>query len=138
MGRWRSRLLLTDGFFQECITHPVPIDLRAYKALRGSPLAMDAYTWLSYRMSYTHRRTQPIRWESLMMQFGSNYNPANFEQSKRDFKKNFLRALKLVQIVYPEANVLMDESGLVLLPSRTHVPRLGDSSRSSQATPFQR
>ena len=138
VGRWRSRLLLSDGFFQECITHPVPIDLRAYKALRGSPLAMDAYTWLSYRMSYTHRRTQPIRWESLMMQFGSNYNPANFEQSKRDFKKNFLRALKLVQIVYPEANVLTDESGLVLLPSRTHVPKVGNLPRQSQATHFER
>ncbi|HEX7719698.1 MAG TPA: replication protein RepA, partial [Woeseiaceae bacterium] len=39
-GRWRSSVRLTNSFFQECITNPVPIDLRAYKALRGSPLAM--------------------------------------------------------------------------------------------------
>jgi hypothetical protein len=61
----------------------VPIDLRAYKALRGSPLAMDIYTWLTYRMSYTTRRTRPIRWEALMGQFGSRFTG---EGAVRDFK----------------------------------------------------
>ena len=119
-GSWQSRLRLTNGFFQECVTNPVPIDLRAYKALRGSPLAMDVYTWLTYRMSYTQRRSRPIRWEPLMMQFGSGYNTAT-EQAVRDFKKAFLRALKLVLVVYPQAAVEVSETGLVLLPSPPHV-----------------
>lgn len=60
-GTWTSKVRLSDSFFRECIAKPVPIDLRAYKALRGSPLAMDVYTWLTYRLSYTERRSRPIR-----------------------------------------------------------------------------
>lgn len=120
-GQWRSKVRLSTNFFKECIENPVPIDLRAYKALRESPLAMDVYTWLTYRMSYTTRRTRPIPWASLMMQFGSNYNTADLDQAVRNFKKAFLQALQLVLIVYPSANVAIDEPGLVLLPSRPHI-----------------
>jgi hypothetical protein len=117
-GTWQSKVRLSNNFFQECVTSPVPIDLRAYKALRGSPLAMDVYTWLTYRMSYTQRRSKPIRWESLMAQFGSNYDS---DRAVLDFKKAFLKALKLVLIVYPQAHIEVAENGLVLLPSRPHI-----------------
>lgn len=121
-GQWRSRVRLSNAFFNECVTSPVPIDLRAYKALRGNPLAMDVYVWLTYRISYIERRSHPIPWESLMMQFGSGYNTAgDFGQAVRDFKKAFLRALKLVLVVYPEAGVEIANNGLVLLPSPPHV-----------------
>ncbi|HEY8096995.1 MAG TPA: replication protein RepA [Methylobacter sp.] len=117
-GTWQSKVRLSNNFFQECITRPVPIDLRAYKVLRGSPLAMDVYTWLTYRMSYTQRKSRPIRWESLMPQFGSNYSS---QRGVLDFKKNFLQALKLVKVVYPQASYEIQPNGLVLLPSRPHV-----------------
>lgn len=120
-GTWQSKVRLTNNFFEECITNPVPIDLRAYKALRGSPLAMDVYSWLTYRMSYTQQRTRPIRWEALMMQFGSSFAS---DQAVRDFKKAFLKALKMVLIVYPQAVVDVADQGLVLFPSPTHVPRV--------------
>lgn len=125
-GQWKSHVRLSNRFFRECIDSPVPIDLRAYKSLRGNPLAMDVYTWLTYRMSYTTRRSRPIRWESLMMQFGSSYNTSDIGQAVRDFKKAFLRALKLVLVVYPQASLELDENGLVLLPSRPHVLRQSD------------
>lgn len=118
-GAWKSKVRLTDKFFRECITRPVPIDLRAYKSLRGSPLAMDVYTWLTYRMSYTERRSRPIRWEALMGQFGSNYKTG---RAVLDFKKAFLEALKAVQVVY-QVNVELTDVGLVLLPSPPHIPR---------------
>ncbi|KWF77613.1 hypothetical protein WL93_26700 [Burkholderia diffusa] len=119
-GTWKSKVRLSDSFFRECIDKPVPIDLRAYKALRGSPLAMDVYTWLTYRMSYTERRSRPIRWEALMGQFGSGYSTP---RAVLDFKKAFLKALKAVQIVYPRANVQVADNGVILLPSPPHVPR---------------
>lgn len=131
VGEWQSKIKLTENFFQECITNPVPIDLRAFKALRGSPLAMDIYTWLTYRMSYLHSTSRPISWESLMLQFGAGYgmsvidNPSAFRQAVLDFKRNFLKALKLVHTVYPEARLTHNELGLVLLPSPTHVQSLG-------------
>jgi len=123
-GRWQSTVRLNQNFFQECIDRPVPIDLRAYKALRGSPLAMDVYTWLTYRMSYTERRTRPIPWASLMLQFGSNFKN---EQAVRDFKKAFLKALKAVALVYPQAQVEVKDNGLVLIPSPTHIQSLRQS-----------
>lgn len=117
-GQWKSKLQLSKPFFDECIERPVPIDLRAYKALRGSPLAMDLYTWMTYRMSYTHRATRPIPWEALMGQFGSGYTTT---RAVLDFKRAFLKALKAVQVVYPAGKVRVQENGLVLLPSPTHV-----------------
>ena len=119
-GTWRSKVRLSDAFFRECISKPVPIDLRAYKALRGSPLAMDLYTWLTYRMSYTERRSRPIPWEALMGQFGSNYGTP---RAVRDFRRAFEKALQTVKVVYPRANVQAEDKGLVLLPSPPHVMR---------------
>jgi len=119
-GKWRSKVRLSNAFFSECIDRPIPIDLRAYKALRGSPLAMDVYTWLTYRMSYTERQTRPIPWESLMGQFGSNYTT---DRAVRDFRRAFEKALKAVQVIYPRANVQVKDDGLVLKPSPPHVSK---------------
>lgn len=118
-GQWYSCVKLSQRFYDEIIERPVPIDLRAYKALRNSPLAMDAYTWMTFRLSYTTRRTRPIRWEGLQWQMGSGY-PFT-EQGRRDFKKAFLKALKAAHTVYPEARFEIAEQGLVLLPSPTSV-----------------
>ena len=140
-GKWKSNVKLSAPFFTELIEHPIPIDLRAYKALRGSPLAMDIYSWLTYRMSYTDRPTRPIRWESLMGQFGSSFNTENIDQASRDFKKGFLKALKAVHIVYPMARIKVEDNGLVLLPSPPHIsiskltskPRSGKSKDKGDA-----
>ena len=125
-GAWLSKVRLTDNFFLECIKNPVPIDLRAYRSLRRAPMAMDIYTWLTYRMSYTQRRSKPIRWEALMLQFGSGYgagvhSEAGMKQAVLDFKRAWLSNLKLVQVVYPQAQVEVSDAGLVLLPSPTHI-----------------
>lgn len=120
-GAWRSKLKLSDSFFKELVECPVPIDLRAYKALRGSPLAMDIYAWLTYRLSYTQKKTRPIPWEALMSQFGSNITANDIDQARRDFKRAFLAALQSVLIVYPKANIEVRDNGLILMPSPTHV-----------------
>ena len=48
-GLWRSSVTLSEKFFNEVIDRPVPIDMRAMKALKRSPMALDIYTWLTYR-----------------------------------------------------------------------------------------
>lgn len=121
-GRWKSVVKLNQKFFAECIENPVPIDLRAFKALRGSAMAMDIYAWLTYRMAYTRKATRPIPWEMLQMQFGTSL--PNDDQGKRDFKKAFIKNLKLVATVYPEAKVDVRDNGLVLYPSPTHIPSI--------------
>ena len=45
-----SSITLSTDFFKRLINAPVPIKMEALRALRKSPLAMDIYTWLVYRM----------------------------------------------------------------------------------------
>lgn len=131
-GAWRSEVTLSRNFFNECIENPVPIDLRAYRALRGSPLAMDIYTWLSYRLFYLKKPSRPIPWFSLMAQFGSGFKSSDADdptRSVRNFKSGFIQALKAVQVVYPNARVTVEEKGLVLIPSLPHIaPKRGGQS----------
>ena len=121
-GQWQSNLQLSEPFFKECIEHPLPVDVRAMRSLGKSPLALDIYVWMSHRMSYLSRRTT-IPWVSLAGQFGAGY--AMDEQGLRDFKRAFLRELKHVMVVYPEAKVADSSNGLVLYPSPPHVPFKG-------------
>lgn len=115
---WESTVVLSERFFTEITENPVPIDLRALRALKRSPMALDAYLWLTYRMSYVRGRTA-IPWGALQLQFGADY-PAS-DQGRRDFKKAFVRALGKVAVVYPAARLDTTADSLVLLPSRPHV-----------------
>ena len=50
-----DELALSRRFFQEITRSAVQVDLRAIELLKGSPLAIDIYIWLTYRMSYLRR-----------------------------------------------------------------------------------
>ena len=117
-GQWQSSLMLSEPFFKECIEHVLPFDMRAVRGLRQAPLALDIYVWLTYRMSYLSKRTT-IPWVALAGQFGSGY--AMTEQGLRDFKRAFLRELKHVLVIYPQAKISDSVNGLVLYPSPPHV-----------------
>ena len=113
---WDSKLLLGDKFFQELIERPVPVDMRVLKALRQSPMAIDIYCWLTYRMSYLRKKT-PISWNALKLQFGANY------KNPRQFKSKFLGQLNNVLLVYPEAEVEEGKGSLILIPGKTHISK---------------
>lgn len=115
---WQSSVTLGNKFYQELISHPVPIDLRALKALRRSPLALDLYCWLTYRMSYLRKDTV-IPWVALQAQLGADYS------RDRDFKIKFIESLRKVLTVYSEAKVSSGNNGLYLKPSRPHIPLVG-------------
>jgi Plasmid encoded RepA protein len=105
---------------------PVPLDLGALRALRGSALRLDIYTWLTYRMSYLRRPTT-VPWESLRAQFGSDL--ADTKQGRAQFRRDFERNLREVVLVYREADVETSPAGVVLRPSLTHVPLRGTRER---------
>ena len=115
-GLWKSTVTLSENFFNEVIDRPVPIDMRAVKALKKSPMALDIYTWLTYRSSYLKRSTV-IPWSSLAQQFGSNYAVL------RQFKAAFLNELKKVVLVYGQVQVEATEQGLIVKPSLTHISK---------------
>jgi hypothetical protein len=115
---WESTVTLSQEFYDEIIERPIPLDMRALAALKGSSLALDIYCWLTYRMSYLNKSTV-IPWEALQMQFGSNY--ANDAHGTRNFKMKFLEQLKKVYAVYDGLKVIGEQDGLVLHPGKTHV-----------------
>ena len=118
IGLWRSTVKLSEQFFREVTTRPVPIDLRAVKALKQSPMALDLYCWATYRVSYLKRPTE-IPWELLKMQFGADY--ADTKQGRYEFKRKLLMALRRVSAVYRELRAEEGEHGLKLAPSRAHI-----------------
>jgi len=112
-----SHVRLGERFFEEVSQRPVPIDLRALKALKKSPMALDIYCWLTYRMSYV-RKPLVVPWGALQAQFGSEYSRT------RDFKRYFLGQLRAVSVVYPEAKIYGLDHGLELRPSPPHIAKL--------------
>jgi hypothetical protein len=112
---WESTLTHGERFFDESTHGPVPVDLRALKALRRSPMALDVYCWLTYRMSYLKKCTV-IPWRVLQIQFGAEYGRV------RDFKVAFLVALRKVLCIY-HVNAEEHAKGLLIKPSRSHIPR---------------
>lgn len=110
---FESTLTLNEDFFREIINNPVPIDLRALKALKRSPLALDIYCWMTYRVSYL-RKSVTIPWEALQVQFGSNYS--DDAQGTRNFKRHFLKELHKVSCVYTALNAENGDLGLIIKP----------------------
>jgi hypothetical protein len=114
-GLWGSVVRLTAEFFQQLVERPVPVDLRALRALR-SPLAIDTYCWLTWRTCYLLHPVR-IKWSTLAAQFGSSYKEVRF------FKVNFLRAARDVIRLYPDVRMVVETDSLVIHPGATHVIR---------------
>jgi hypothetical protein len=113
---FQSEIVLTEKFYNEITTHSIPLDYRAVAALKQSPLELDIYQWLSYRMNNLKGRSMPT-WEQLYAQFGASHSDLRF------FKRDFLKSLQAVRQVYQGVRVEQSDKGLILLPSLTPVPK---------------
>ncbi|EQL43562.1 hypothetical protein M770_31910 (plasmid) [Pseudomonas aeruginosa VRFPA03] len=135
---WDSSITLSTDFFESLTHAPVPIRMEALQALKKSPLAMDIYTWLVYRMFSLNvatikggKRLAQVPWAGLMRQFGSGY--ANTPKGLANFKTNFRLRLNEALLFYPEARNHIEETKdhLILTPARLHIPPRQDSCRVS-------
>jgi hypothetical protein len=124
LGIFQSTLELSDQFYREVMEHPIPVDMRVLKLLKRSPMALDVYAWLSYRMftlSRSKRSEVLIPWESLQMQFGAGYPETT--RGRLDFKRAFLREMtKIKTLAYNDARVSDGKAGLILKQSPLHLP----------------
>jgi len=129
---WESSLRLSGEFFRNVTESPVPIDRRVLHALARSPLAMDIYSWLVYRiflLRVTQRPSVLIPWPSLKLQFGADYSAT--PRGLLDFKRQFLLRLKDALLFYPEADVTAQNTGLLVAASRLRVRHTGGGRLSS-------
>ena len=104
------QVTLSPGFFMMTGDSIVPLESRIVHKLRRSPLTLDLYAWLSYRL-FRLKEKQFISWKSLEMQFGANYRrPVDF---RKKFRKSLVRVLKHTP---PAPVVEVWEKGLYLSP----------------------
>jgi hypothetical protein len=116
-----SSITLSEKFFEQLVAAPVPLDLRAVRVLKQSPLALDLYAWATRRVSYLERPTL-ISWEALRRSFGAGY--ADTPQGRVKFRAKVLDALGRVCWVYSALRLEIEVGGVLLLPSAPHIPRL--------------
>jgi hypothetical protein len=110
-----SYVELSPDFFRALVERPVPVDLRVLRALR-SPLALDLYCWLTYRVSYLQRPVE-IPWSVLALQFGASY------AEPRKFRYVFLQHAQSVLRLYPAARLSEGPRGLIVAPSSPHIAK---------------
>jgi hypothetical protein len=118
---WPSWIELGEKFFQAIMDSPaVPIDKRALKALKKSPLALDLYAWVCYQAFVVVTRRQPskfVAWSMLMCQLGTEYDDI------RNFKKKAWAALGKIRPLYPGLTIGKAKGGFRLHATRLAVPR---------------
>lgn len=109
---WGSWIELGDSFYKAITAAPIPVDIRALKALKRSPLALDLYAWLTYESYRAHKsgKARFVSWSCLMEQLGSEYSTV------RNFGINARAALRKVVAVYPTLKLGSLRAGVNIQP----------------------
>jgi hypothetical protein len=107
-NEFENVIVLSDEFYQEAISHPIPTDLEAVKVLAAAPAALDLYVWLSYRC-FTAKGEEhvPIFGHfGLMQQIGSvEYSCA------RRFRAKLAQWLRTICLIWPECPARLSADG---------------------------
>jgi hypothetical protein len=98
-GDCQNVIVLSDEFYREILSHPIPTDLEAAKALSSSPAALDLFMWLSYRC-FTARGRERV---PLFGDFGlvSQLGSADYARPRK-FREKLETWLYLVRTMWPE------------------------------------
>ena len=115
-ARWKSKIRLSESFFNEIIRHPVPLDMNTLTALKRSPLGLDLYLWLTYRV-FSLRAPQRLSWRQVYRQFGVDPEKASDHRTVQDFRRKVLRELAKIKLAWPELNYGTARGLLILYPS---------------------
>ena len=122
MGSW---IELSEEFFQSILQSPVPLRTDILAALKKSPLAIDVYMWVSYRlfaMQAAGHSELNIHYGLLQAQFGTGIAEGHYRKFRQEFK---LALEKVAQYWQPHEgdkerlllNYDLHETGLTLYRS---------------------
>lgn len=117
---WENEIVLGERFFKEITDNPYPFDMRILKAVKRSPLGIDLYTWLTYRVSYL-KKTTDIPWSSLHGQFGADYSDSRHGHDA--FVKAAKRELEKLQFAWPQLRYETPRGRLRLHRCAASVPK---------------
>ncbi len=120
------RIALSDRFFEQATKSAVPLDPYILRQLRRSPLSIDIYGWLTYRMSRLEEPTT-ISWPSIERQFGSEY------KHPRQFRWMFRKCLGRIKEAWTgELGVEVQAQRVLLAPSPPSVMSRTERSNASR------
>ena len=119
-GLWESKVRLSEAFFNEIVSHPVPLDLTTLKALKRSPLGLDLYLWLTYRI-FALTTPQRLTWRRMYQQFGAHPAQAHDKETIQNFRRHALRELKKINLAWADLNYGTAPGVLILYPSSPHI-----------------
>jgi Plasmid encoded RepA protein len=94
---FQSWVLLGEAFYKSLL-NSIPLDMRALKVLKNSPLKLDLYAWTCYKAYLILQKKQGpqfVAWKSLKEQFGTEYATVD------DFRRKAKAALREIQGLYP-------------------------------------
>ena len=111
---WGSWIELSEKFYNAIMAAPIPYDMRALRALKRSPLALDIYAVLNHR-AFTAKGPVFLSWTLLMKQLGSDL------KTPENFRIKMVPTLKKVLAVQPHLKVTRVKGGLKILPSRSAI-----------------
>ena len=116
-GECQNAVVLSNEFYQEIMSHPIPTDLEAAKALSSAPAALDLFTWLSYRCFNAKGEERiPIFGDfGLVNQIGC----AEYARPRK-FRERLERWLDLVKALWPDCPAHISNDGDYLLVNRAH------------------
>ena len=120
---WESTIRLGEDFFNEIVSHPVPLDMNVLRAIKRSTLALDLYTWLTYK-TFVLARPEQLSWKKLYRQFGARPDRSNDIRTVDNFRTDCLRELKKINLAWPEFNYDTAKGVLVLNPCAPPIPPL--------------
>lgn len=109
---WGSYVELGQDFYDAITAAPVPVDMRALKALKRSPLALDLYAWLTYEAYRAHksRKSRFENWTQLHAHLGAEYARSS------DFRRYAKVALRKIATVYPGLKLGKKRGGIEVMP----------------------
>jgi hypothetical protein len=120
--RFENVIVLSDEFYSEIMSHPIPTDIDAVKVLASAPAVLDLFMWLAYRC-FLSKREERI---PLFGAFGLTAQLGSVEYTRpRRFRAMLEQWLSAIHLVWPEcpAKVCPDGLHLRIAPARAVVEK---------------
>ncbi len=96
-GLWDSYIEISEEFRASILGAPVPLRTDMLSALKKSPLAIDLYMWISYRLFALHRNNEEsltLSYGSLQTQFGTSIASDNYRNFRHELRLAFEKVKK--------------------------------------------
>jgi hypothetical protein len=114
---WRPSVRLNSKFFATMVANQVVLDRRVVDALAETPMALDAYTWVSFLLPRIEAGAASFAsWEDLMARFA----PAS--QQLDEFRAAFEQSLRQVSELCPMLSLVIREQGVECRVSARRIP----------------